>query len=222
MRASINIGCASRWFGSLQRPVGIRSLAVPLISRSGPVWGVVTYAYRQAAPVPLTYPAMTGFLAEGRFPQGRREAAGKQTRLVTGRAHTQTAMAATNKYLRAMAAPDKCLAQSNKSRTGGEATKKREISQSSLVGNGVCGRCAVSVCQSAGKRCTTHFLRNWTTPNMSMAATNKSLARNDKSRTWVEPTKKRRTPSRHADSHRHQQLAIPIIDGRFLSTERSK
>ena len=53
-------------------------------------------------------------------------------------------MAATNKYLRAMAAPDKCLAQSNKSRTGGEATKKREISQSSLVGNGVCGRCAVS------------------------------------------------------------------------------
>jgi len=138
---------------------------------------------------------MTGFFAEGRFPQGRREAAGKQTRLVTGRAHTQTAMAATNKYLRAMAAPDKCLAQSNKSRTGGEATKKREISQSSLVGNGVCGRCAVSVCQSAGKRCTTHFLRNWTTPNMSMAATNKSLARNDKSRTWVEPTKKRTSPT---------------------------
>jgi hypothetical protein len=116
MRASINIGCASRWFGSLQRPVGIRSLAVPLISRSGPVRGVVTYAYRQAATVPLTYPAMTGFFAEGRFPQGRREAAGKQTRLVTGRAHTQTAMAATNKYLR----------QSNKSRTGGEATKKRD------------------------------------------------------------------------------------------------
>src|SRR6516162_3452954 len=41
MRASINIGCASRWFGSLQRPVGIRSLAVPLISRSGPVLGLV-------------------------------------------------------------------------------------------------------------------------------------------------------------------------------------
>ena len=208
MRASINIGCASRWFGSLQRPVGIRSLAVPLISRSGPVWGVVTYAYRQAATVPLTYPAMTGFFAEGRFPQGRREAAGKQTRLVTGRAHTQTA-AATNKYLRAMAAPDKCLAQSNKSRTGGEATKKREISQSSFF------KWSVRALRGFG-------MRNWTTPNMSMAATNKSLARNDKSRTWVEPTKKRRTPSRHADSHRHQQLAIPIIDGRFLSTERSK
>src|SRR6516165_548111 len=116
MRASINIGCASRWFGSLQRPVGIRSLAVPLISRSGPRPGSCYYAYRQAATVPLTYPAMTGFFAEGRFPQGRREAAGKQTRLVTGRAHTQTA-AATNKYLRAMAAPDKCLAQNNKSRT---------------------------------------------------------------------------------------------------------
>ena len=39
------------------------------------------------------------------------------------------------------------------------------------------------------------FLGNWTTPNMSMAATNKSLARNDKSRTWVEPTKKRRSPT---------------------------
>src|SRR5262249_25901212 len=109
--------------------------------------------YRQAATVPLTYPAMTGFFAEGRFPQGRREVAGRQTRLVTGRAHTQTAMAATNKYLRAMAAPDKCLAQSNKSRTWAEATNKREISQSSLVGN---GGCAVSGCQSAGKRCSNH------------------------------------------------------------------
>ena len=55
-----------------------------------------------------------------------------------------------------MAAPVKCLAQNNKCRTGAEATNKREISQSSLVGNGVCGRCAVSGCQSAGKRCSNH------------------------------------------------------------------
>jgi len=90
----------------------------------------------------------------------------------------------------------KCSARTDRSGTRAEATNKREISQSSLVGN---GGCAVSGCQSAGKRCTTHYLGNWTTPNMSMAATNKSLARNDKSRTWVEPTKKRRT-SRHGDS----------------------
>src|SRR6516164_2007788 len=146
---------------------------------------------------------MTGFFAEGRFPQGRREAAGKQTRLVTGRAHTQTAMAATNKYLRAMAAPDKCLAQSNKSRTGGEATKKREISQSSFF------KWSVRALRGFG-------MRNWTTPNMSMAATNKSLARNDKSRTWVEPTKKRRTPSlgysdRRQNEERLKQRGIDMF-----------
>jgi hypothetical protein len=38
-----------------------------------------------------------------------------------------------------MAAMNKSLAQRNKSRTWAETTNKREISQSSLVGNGVCG-----------------------------------------------------------------------------------
>jgi hypothetical protein len=106
-----------------------------------------------------------------------------------------------------MAAMNKSLAQRNKSRTGAEATNKREISQSSLVRN---GGCAVSGCQSAGKRCSKPLIsRNWTTSNMSMAATNKSLARNNKSRTWVEPTKKRRTPSRHGDSRR---LGVTVPD----------
>src|SRR5262249_60386552 len=48
-----------------------------------------------------------------------------------------------------------------------------------------------------------------------MAATNKYLARNDKSRTWVKPTKKRRTPSRHGDSRRRRRLAPLITGGRF-------
>src|SRR5262245_25277336 len=48
-----------------------------------------------------------------------------------------------------LAASNKPLAQINKSRTWAEATNKREISQSSLVGN---GGCAVSGCQSCGKR----------------------------------------------------------------------
>ena len=34
-----------------------------------------------------------------------------------------------------MAGTNKCLAQSNKSRTGGEATKKREIRQPTLTAN---------------------------------------------------------------------------------------
>ena len=47
----------------------------------------------------------------------------------------------------------KCSARTNRSGTRAEATNKREISQSSLVGN---GGCAVSGCQSAGKRCSNH------------------------------------------------------------------
>src|SRR5262249_37602168 len=53
-----------------------------------------------------TYPEMTGFFAKGASPEGRREAAGKQTRLVS-------AMAGTNKYLA-------------KSRRG-QSAKKRSI-----------------------------------------------------------------------------------------------
>src|SRR5262249_10273940 len=62
-------------------------------------------------------------------------------------------------------------------------------------------------------KCRKAISRNYTTPNMSMAATNKSLARNDKSRTWVEPTKKRRTPSRYGDSRR-TRVTVPDSDRR--------
>ena len=64
---------------------------------------------------------------------------------------------------------------------------------------------------------------------MSMAATNKSLARNDKSRTWVEPTKKRRTPSlgysdRRQNEERAQTKEEPLLPPKRTGEleERSK
>jgi hypothetical protein len=46
---------------------------------------------------------------------------------------TNNVFEAAARTIAAVAAMNKCLAQSNKSRTGGEATKKREIRQPTLI-----------------------------------------------------------------------------------------
>jgi hypothetical protein len=83
-----------------------------------------------------------------------------------------------------MAATNKSLAQTNKSHTRGKATDN----QRSDTGSAAQLRAPPTARPFTGQRCrSSHLWRD------TLAATNKSLARNNKSRTGLNATKKRRS-----------------------------